>query len=41
MVHPTETGLMMKDVLRYNRSCIARQCDKLTPPENGIILSTS
>lgn len=40
MVHPTETGLMMRDVLRFNRSCIARVCPKLTAPENGRILST-
>uniref|UniRef100_T1IXR4 Uncharacterized protein n=1 Tax=Strigamia maritima TaxID=126957 RepID=T1IXR4_STRMM len=36
----SETGLREGDTYRLNKSCVAKMCDKLVNPENGLLLST-
>uniref|UniRef100_A0A914YWX2 Uncharacterized protein n=1 Tax=Panagrolaimus superbus TaxID=310955 RepID=A0A914YWX2_9BILA len=36
-----ETGNNIHDAVRFNKSCVPRQCQPLTVPENGQLLSTA
>ena len=36
-----ETGEINEDLIRFNKSCVPRQCEPLKVPENGQLLSTA
>ncbi|CAD6196234.1 unnamed protein product [Caenorhabditis auriculariae] len=40
-VSEKETGYNNLDVVRFNKTCVARTCSKIEAPENGVLLSTA
>ena len=38
-IPPAETGLRDGDVYQINKTCVAKMCPTLSPPENGLMLS--
>ncbi|PAV81139.1 hypothetical protein WR25_22383 [Diploscapter pachys] len=40
-ISDSETGEDDKDLIRYNKSCVARSCKSLDAPENGRILTSA